>query len=62
MANIGETMEAVIDFLFSWAPKSLWTVTAAMKLKNTCSLKESYDKSRQHIKKQRLHFTNQGSV
>ena len=25
--------------LFSWAPKSLWTMTAAMKLKGTCSLK-----------------------
>ena len=25
---------------FSWAPKSLWTVTAAMKLKDTCSLEE----------------------
>ena len=24
--------------LFSWAPKSPWTVTAAMKLKDTCSL------------------------
>ena len=24
--------------LFSWAPKSLWMVTAAMKLKDTCSL------------------------
>ena len=60
MADTGETMEAVTDFLFSWAPKSLWTVTAAMKLRNTCSLKESYDKSRQRIKKQRLHFTNQG--
>ena len=24
--------------LFSWAPKSLWTVTAAMKSKDTCSL------------------------
>ena len=23
---------------FSWAPKSLWTVTAAMKLKDACSL------------------------
>jgi hypothetical protein len=39
MANIGETMEAATDFLFSWAPKSLLTVTAAMKLKDTCSLK-----------------------
>ena len=26
--------------LFSWAPKSLWMVTAAMKLKDVCSLKE----------------------
>ena len=28
------------ETLFSWAPKSLQMVTAAMKLKNTCSLKE----------------------
>ena len=28
------------QILFSWAPKSLRTVTAAMKLKDTCSLKE----------------------
>ena len=28
------------DRLFSWAPKSLWMVTAAMKLKDTCSLEE----------------------
>ena len=26
--------------LFSWSPKSLWIVTAAMKLKDACSLKE----------------------
>ena len=26
--------------LVSWAPKSLWMVTAAMKLKDTCSLEE----------------------
>ena len=31
----GETVE---NFLFSWAPKSLQMVTAAMKLKDTCSL------------------------
>ena len=30
--------------LFSWTPKSLQTLTAAMKLKDACSLKESYDK------------------
>ena len=26
--------------VFSWAPKSLWMLTAAMKLKHTCSLEE----------------------
>ena len=35
----GETMETVTDFIF-WAPKSLHMVTAAMKLKYTCSLEE----------------------
>ena len=34
----GETMEILRDFV--WAPKSLQTVTAAMKLKDTCSLEE----------------------
>ena len=47
--------------LFSWAPKSLWTVTAAMKLKDTCSLEEIYDQPIQHIKKQQHHFANKGS-
>jgi len=28
------------QILFSWAPKSLWTVTAAMKLKDICPLEE----------------------
>ena len=28
------------EILFTWAPKSLQTVTAAMKLKDTCSLEE----------------------
>ena len=40
--------------LFSWAPKSLLMVTAAMKLKDTCSLGESYEPPRQHIKNQTL--------
>ena len=26
------------QILISWAPKSLWTVTAAIKLKDACSL------------------------
>ena len=34
-----ETVETVTDF-YSWAPKSLQVVTAAMKLKDTCSLEE----------------------
>ena len=33
----GETVETVTD-LSSWAPKSLQMVTAAMKLKDVCSL------------------------
>ena len=46
--------------LFFWAPKSLQMVTAAMKLKDTYSWKESYDQPRQHIKKQRHYFVNKG--
>ena len=33
-----ETVETVSDFIF-WAPKSLQMMTAAIKLKYTCSLK-----------------------
>ena len=32
-----EKVEALTDFVF-WVPKSLWMVTAAMKLKDSCSL------------------------
>ena len=46
--------------LYSWAPKSLQMVTAAMKLKDACSLEDSYDQPRQHIKKQRHYFANKG--
>ena len=35
----GKTVETVTDFIFG-APKSLQVVTAAMKLKEACSLKE----------------------
>ena len=35
----GETMETVTDFI-SWAPKSQQMLTAAMKLKDACSLEE----------------------
>ena len=37
----GETMETVRDFIFRGAPKSLQMVTAAMKLKDACSLVSS---------------------
>ena len=36
----GETVETVTDFIFWGAPISLQMVTAAMKLKDTCSLEE----------------------
>ena len=35
----GETMKTVTDYNF-WAPKSLQMVTAAMRLKDACSLEE----------------------
>ena len=35
----GETMETVADFIFLGS-KIMWTVTAAMKLKDACSLEE----------------------
>ena len=38
-ANTGEN-NGNSDGLFSWAPKLLWTVTAAMKMKDTCSVKD----------------------
>ena len=50
-------MEAETGFIFSGSlSKSLQMVTAAMKLKDACTLEESYVKPRQRNKKQRLHF------
>ena len=54
-----ETVETVSDFILG-APKSLQMVTAAMKLKDACSLEENYDQPRQLIKKQRHYFANKG--
>ena len=42
----GETVETVFDFIWGGAPKSLQMVTAAMKLKDAYSWKESYGQSR----------------
>ena len=47
--------------LYFWgAPKSLQMVTAAMKLKDTCSLEKKLWPTWQHIKKQRHYFSNKG--
>ena len=46
--------------LFWGAPKTLQMVTAAMKLKDTCSLEEKLCQTRQHIEKQRHYFSNKG--
>jgi len=49
------------QILFSLAPKSLRTVTAAMKLKEIKrNWKKTYDKPRQHIIKNIHHFANKG--
>ena len=45
---------------FLGVPKSLQMVTAAMKLKDTCSLEEKLWPARQHVKKQRHYFANKG--
>ena len=45
--------------LFSWAPKSLQMMIAAMKLEDAYSL-ESYDQPRQHSKQQRHYSVNKG--
>ena len=56
----GETMETVTDFIF-WAPKLLWMVTAAMKLKHLLPGRKACDQPRQYIKNQRPCFANKGS-
>ena len=57
---VGETMETVAGFILGGS-KTLQVVTAAMKLKDACSLEwPSYDQPRQHMKKQRHYFANKG--
>ena len=57
MANrSGESGSSGIFFFLG--PKSLWTVTETMNMKMLAPWKESYDKPRQHIKKQRHHFAD----
>ena len=53
----GETVETVSDFIFGGSE-----ITAdgecSHEIKTLASWKKSYDKPRQHIKKQRHHFAN----
>ena len=49
----GETMGTVRDFI-------LQMVTATMKLRRLAPWKKSYDKPRQHIKKQKHYFADKG--
>ena len=44
--NVGKQWKQC-QISFSWAPKSMWTVTAATKLKVPAPWKNSYDKPRQ---------------
>ena len=55
----GETMKTVTD-CFLGLQNHYRMVTAAIKLKDTCSLENSYDQPRQHIKKQRYYLANKG--
>ena len=57
MSNTSENYENKWETLFSWTPKSLQMMTAAMKLKDTYSLNEKPSKC---IKKQRYYFSDQG--
>ena len=54
----GEIVETVTDFSF-WRSKITADMTAALKLKNACSLEEKLWLT-WHIKKQRYYFANKG--
>ena len=48
------------QILFSWTPKSLWTVTAAMKLKDACSLQGKLWQTDTILKSRDIHFADKG--
>ena len=60
MINRWKNSENSGRLYFSWAPKSLQMVTAAMKLKDSCSLEESYDQPRQCVEKRRHYSADKG--
>ena len=55
----GEKVETVTDFLFLGS-KITADGDCSHKIKTLAPWKESYDKPRQHIKKQRYHFVDKG--
>ena len=56
----GAKLEAVTDSIFLGSKITADSDYTAMKLKDACSWKESYDKPRQRIKTQRRHFADKG--
>ena len=57
----GEKVEAVTDFIFLGSKNHWWQWLQPWNQKMLAPWKKSYDKPRQHIKKQRYHFANKGS-
>ena len=55
----GETMETVTDFIFLGSKIST-DGDCSHEIKTLIPWKKSYDKTRQHIKKQRYYFANKG--
>ena len=55
----GETMETVTDFLFLGS-KIIAYGSCSHEIKRLALWKKSYDKPRQHIKKQRHYFADKG--
>ena len=56
----GETMEAVIDFIFLGSKITVDGDGSHKSKKTLTPWKKSYDQPRQHIKKQRHYFANKG--
>ena len=56
----GETIETVRDFIFSGSKNHCIWGLQPWNLKTLAPWKKSYDKPRQHIKKQRHYFANKG--
>ena len=57
----GETMETMTDFIFLGS-KITADGDCSQEIKTLAPWKKSYDKPRQHIKKQRHHFADKGPI